>query len=95
MKKIVVAWTLLALAFCIVHAPSVVATGPDTARAGPTDPARVGPDDPARVGPDDPAEIEAFVDDFWAGQMVPLNIPGAVFVLVRGDRVHVCREQFL
>ena len=71
MKKRWGVWTLLALALCVAHASSVVAAGPDL--------------DP--VGPSDPAEIEAFVDDFWAGQMRPLGIPGAVFVLVRGDQI--------
>ncbi len=39
----------------------------------------------APAGPNDPAEIEAFVDGFWRERMQPLGIPGAVFVLVKGD----------
>lgn len=41
----------------------------------------------SQIGPTDPAEIETFMDDFWRQDMQPLQIPGAVFVLVKDSRV--------
>jgi len=41
----------------------------------------------AAPGPTDPAEIAAFMEGFWRKQMQPLGIPGAVFVLVKGDQI--------
>jgi len=40
-----------------------------------------------QVGPADPAEVEAFMEDFWTEEMQPLEIPGAVFVLVREGEI--------
>jgi CubicO group peptidase (beta-lactamase class C family) len=39
------------------------------------------------TGPTDPAEVEAFMDGFWQENMAPLEVPGAVFVLVKGDQI--------
>ena len=41
----------------------------------------------AAPGPTDPAEVAAFMDGFWQKEMQPLGIPGAVFVLVKGDQI--------
>ena len=43
--------------------------------------------DPDPTGLADPVEIEAFMDGFWSENMQPLEIPGAVFVLVRGGQI--------
>ena len=38
-------------------------------------------------GPSNPAELEAFVDQLFAGHMAVSHTPGAVFVLVKNGRV--------
>lgn len=45
----------------------------------------------APAGPNDAAEIEAFMDGFWREHMQPLGIPGAVFVLAKGDTLLVTK----
>jgi CubicO group peptidase (beta-lactamase class C family) len=71
MNRMLLFWTLLAFTLTVFYAQPADADGPDSTRAGPAD----------------PVEIEAFVDDFWRGHMQPLNIPGAVFALVRDGEI--------
>ena len=71
LKRLVVFWTLLVATLGFLYAQPVGIVRADTDRAGPAD----------------PVEIEAFVDRFWGENMQPLDIPGAVFVLVRDDQI--------
>jgi len=70
-KHVLLVWILLAFTLTNLYAQPAAAGGPGSERAGPAD----------------PAEIEAFVDGFWISAMQPLNIPGAVFVLVRDGQI--------
>lgn len=71
MDRLAVVLALSAFALCLVPAQAVGAGGGKTAQTGPAD----------------PVEIEAFVDDFWADNMQPLDIPGAVFILVKEGQI--------
>lgn len=42
---------------------------------------------PAPSGPTDPQELQAFLDKFFAEQMLKEHIPGAVFVLVKDGKI--------
>ena len=70
-KRWVFIWILVAFTLNNLYAQPVAADSPNGVRAGPSD----------------PAEGEAFVDGFWRDIMQPLNIPGAVFVLVRDGQI--------